>query len=121
MLNKEEGNQVSGIFSNQLLFSSAQDEQLRNAQNKLLFGAEAPVGKHLSMNNSMIASSFASTSVHGHQLFSRGDTQSTVMMQNHHQGNPNLIFSPSSLNGNNNMSELRMMFGGNGLPATRED
>ena len=73
MLNKEEGNQVSGIFSNQLLFSSAQDEQLRNAQNNLLQGAEA-VGKHLSMNNSMIASSFASTSVHGQQLFFRGDT-----------------------------------------------
>jgi hypothetical protein len=44
------------------------------------------------------------------------------MMQN--QNNPNLIFSPSSLNGNNNMSELRMMFGGKGLPqgaGTREE
>jgi len=34
---------------------------LRNAHNKLLHGPDA-VGKHLSMNNSMIASSFASTS-----------------------------------------------------------
>jgi hypothetical protein len=37
-------------------------------------GGDEAVGKNLSMKNSMIASSFASTSVHGQQLFSRGDT-----------------------------------------------
>lgn len=64
------------------------------------------------MNNSMLASSFASTSVHGQHLFSRGDTQSInnlgVPISQHHPHN--LLLSPSSLNGN--LSELRQIFGG---------